>query len=387
MYMNVKNKKPKLLAITVWACIALPLLACGAQAADVFGKITSLDDNSNIQGVKIKLIGALTDSTTSYINGDYSISVPDGIYQVLVGKQGFRTFKADSDTLSGSVRRNAAMVDTIVTAENFLRLWGRYSFQGTKINPFVFDVADPLSPQIKLELSGYTAQDSTQIALNKDYFNNAFEREYLKFAPVNDDGITMHKSASNYSTLATNSQGIILSSDVYADTTLLHDIHEDGHAIGLYHDNSREGFMNSAATYPINTLDKKIVNTGYDYMDAFKDGRTDFYFAMLSDTSIVSGVEGNSPEQAKFPIKAMNLSNYPNPTREYTNIRFNLSRNEKANLCLYNISGQRIYQYSFSGMAGPNSRAINVKSLPSGVYMISVEAGQQRTFEKITIVN
>jgi hypothetical protein len=322
------------------AILLSPVLA---EAATAFGKITSLNDNSNIQGAKIKFVGATTDSTVTDANGDYSKTIPDGIYQILVGKPGFLTFDAKSDTLNGSVRRNAAMFDTAATADQVLEMWGRKTFQGTKKNSRVFDVADPSNPQIKLELSGYTESDSIQIAENKDYFNSALDgREYLNFGNVNDDGITMYKDVSNYTQTSINAQGFIDYSWVHADTTLLHDIHEWGHAIGLYHANSRQSFMNDSCIYYVSNLDKKIVNAGYDHMDAFKDGRTDFYMAQLSDTSIVSGVAGD-PISQLVPLRQKILQKiYPSPARTQTTIEYQLVNPVHMKIEVYNIAGQKV---------------------------------------------
>lgn len=367
---------------------ALITLASSALGADVYGKITDLNTKNPIQGVKVKFIGATTDSTSTDVNGDYSKLLTDGIYEILVGgKSQYISFDAKSDTLNGTVRRNVAMFDTAATASQIIELWGRQGFVGTKKNNKVFDVADPLNPQIKLDLDSYTAQDSINIAGNKDYFNNVFEREYLKFAPVNDDGIMMHKSASNYTTTSVNSQGIILSSDVYADTTLDTDNHEWGHAIGLYHVSSRESFMNSVSPVPMpNSLDKKIVNAGYDHMDAFKDGRTDFYMAQLSDTTILSGVEGQ-PEKIVFPFKSMNLSNYPNPAKNNVTISYKLPENtqSKTTLKVYNITGQLVKQEDINSHSGENKYMTSVSGLASGVYIYNVTSGNLSSTGKMNV--
>jgi len=101
---------------------------------------------------------------------------------------------------------------------------------------------------------------------------------------------------------------------------------------------------------------------------------------------VYNGVAGNPPEQAVYPFKAMNLSNYPNPATSYTNIKFNLPTNERAKVSLYNITGQKLDEKVIDGKEGSNNKTIDVKNMVAGVYMISVETGGNKALAKLIVV-
>lgn len=123
MALDTIIKQPiKRIVLTATALIALTGIAYGAN---ITGKIVDLNTKNPIQGVKVKFVGSVTDSAKTDVNGDYSKSLTDGIYEVLVGgKSQYISFDAKSDTLIGDVRRNVAMIDTGATATQLLEMRG-----------------------------------------------------------------------------------------------------------------------------------------------------------------------------------------------------------------------------------------------------------------------
>ncbi len=67
------------------------------------------------------------------------------------------------------------------------------------------------------------------------------------------------------------------------------------------------------------------------------------------------------------------LSFYPNPARQY--IRFDCNKNaEPFEIRIYNLSGERVLSQGVS----PETPAVNIKSLPAGMYMLQSEKGNSR---------
>ncbi|MDD5571842.1 MAG: T9SS type A sorting domain-containing protein, partial [Bacteroidales bacterium] len=97
---------------------------------------------------------------------------------------------------------------------------------------------------------------------------------------------------------------------------------------------------------------------------------TDFFF-------MVSNPEKNNPDNN-------NVNIYPNPSTEYTNINFSLSKAGTVNISVINIMGQKIISYKINGVSGENHKQINTETLPNGIYLIRIEKEGQMYTKKYT---
>lgn len=404
-----KIKQPiRKIAMTV---AVLAAMAGIANAYTISGKVRNLNGLTTGPTIENAIVdidnGAFTTNTNS--SGDYSISgVPSGTYNIVVKKSGFRSINEQNYSLNADTTFNACIPESLITTEmgtgvldmnHMLEMW-------SEGGP---DYGEPLRWRnfpILTFLSNANAEDTT--AFHRDLSagtgnwqdsdtSSVEKRQGYAMYVLTSDSIAAadHGYIIRFGETVNSTNPVENSADLgyikYARTkinghnpgaiTLPHE--GAGFALGKIYVYSFISNMNMAAS-EWQPEDNILTAVQRWHELAKQRGEQNAHLIYYSNAS---GVAGNPPEMINSPFHGMGLSNYPNPAREYTNIRFNLSNNEKASLCLYNISGQRVYQCSFFGMAGLNRRAINVKSLPSGVYMISVEAGRQRAFEKITIVN
>ncbi|MDD5570980.1 MAG: T9SS type A sorting domain-containing protein [Bacteroidales bacterium] len=95
----------------------------------------------------------------------------------------------------------------------------------------------------------------------------------------------------------------------------------------------------------------------------------------LSSTLIASITEKN-----KLNI---NISLYPNPANEYTNVNFSLSRAGTVNISVINVMGQKVASYKVDGISGKNYKQINTENLATGMYVIKIEAEGKLFTEKL----
>ncbi len=66
--------------------------------------------------------------------------------------------------------------------------------------------------------------------------------------------------------------------------------------------------------------------------------------------------------------------NYPNPAREYTNIRFELSDDAEANIRIYDLAGRLVYEDNMQALGGvANEYTWELDNFPSGVYHCRLE--------------
>jgi hypothetical protein len=77
----------------------------------------------------------------------------------------------------------------------------------------------------------------------------------------------------------------------------------------------------------------------------------------------------------------VNFSVFPNPTQGILNIRFNGIQNGKTVLTLFDIQGRNI----LSKQRASDSEILNIENLQDGVYLLSIENGNQKTTKKIVL--
>ena len=96
-------------------------------------------------------------------------------------------------------------------------------------------------------------------------------------------------------------------------------------------------------------------------------------------------------KEAKAGLKIFDYKIYPNPMSNRTKIEFSSLVSTDVKLTIYNINGQRVWSKTHKALAGDNSilwsgKSINGTILASGVYFISLDDGQKKIQEKITLI-
>ncbi len=96
-----------------------------------------------------------------------------------------------------------------------------------------------------------------------------------------------------------------------------------------------------------------------------------------------------SNEDGSFlPAKLELAQNYPNPFSQETAINYTLPNAEDIQLTIYNILGQEVRTLVDSFQpAGNYSITFQPESLPSGLYLYTLQAGEERLTRRLTIVH
>lgn len=78
----------------------------------------------------------------------------------------------------------------------------------------------------------------------------------------------------------------------------------------------------------------------------------------------------------------------PNPARRQTTIRYAVPKGTEGpvTLRLYDVMGREVRLVEARGEAGRHKRRLDLRGLASGVYVLQLSAGQQRTTRKLTVV-
>ncbi|MFU8811657.1 MAG: T9SS type A sorting domain-containing protein [Balneolaceae bacterium] len=93
------------------------------------------------------------------------------------------------------------------------------------------------------------------------------------------------------------------------------------------------------------------------------------------------------PEQDEIPESVNLRQNYPNPFNPATTISFYLPEQQHVRLSVFNIVGQQVELLEEGTLqAGDHTRVWDATSMPSGVYIIHLEAGQQIFSRKMTLI-
>jgi hypothetical protein len=83
---------------------------------------------------------------------------------------------------------------------------------------------------------------------------------------------------------------------------------------------------------------------------------------------------------------ASDLFIYPNPANEYFHVDFNLSRSENVRVCIDNIMGQQVFEKDFGTLnSGKQTLHINAVNFNSGIYFMTVGAGENKVTRKIVV--
>lgn len=131
----------------------------------------------------------------------------------------------------------------------------------------------------------------------------------------------------------------------------------------------------------------------YYYTDIdVEAGRTYYYILESVDMNGETNLYRTVSITLKIPQKYELYQNYPNPFNPITNIKFDIPKNEKVTLKIYNILGQEIKTLINAEMNagahtvqwdGTNNIGIKVAS---GVYIYQVKAGKFAKAKKMSFV-
>jgi len=159
-----------------------------------------------------------------------------------------------------------------------------------------------------------------------------------------------------------------------------------------YIDLSGQGIIvNKGFIYPGWSSEDQLGDTVYfNWYDSFLDGFNWWYDGALwqadnafaGDFMIRAVAEVYYDVQEDTPPPVASLSVYPNPTRGPVNLRILLPADERVRLDLTDMLGRRVFSLDNLMQAGTHTITIT-PSLPSGIYILRVEAGTDVFTERI----
>ena len=93
------------------------------------------------------------------------------------------------------------------------------------------------------------------------------------------------------------------------------------------------------------------------------------------------------PEEDNVPETFDLQGNYPNPFNPSTEIRFTLANSSKVNLEVFNVKGQRVAHLIDENMSsGKHQISFDASTLPSGIYMYRLQAGEKSEVKKMMLI-
>jgi hypothetical protein len=109
--------------------------------------------------------------------------------------------------------------------------------------------------------------------------------------------------------------------------------------------------------------------------------------AVAKDTFVVEVQEVTALEDLITPKKFALRQNYPNPFNPATMIRYQLAKNSKISLKIYDISGREITTLIDKNQpAGEYSVNFDARGLASGVYIYRLQAGSFEQTRKMMLL-
>ncbi len=132
--------------------------------------------------------------------------------------------------------------------------------------------------------------------------------------------------------------------------------------------------VNHAVEHSIEEMDDLLV------VAFIQDNTTKAVHQATWATKGTSGI--NSIDASSNSLVAL----YPNPADELAAVRYHLTQSANVSFSLYNLLGETVYTKNEGTLAsGEYTSGINVKDLPSGIYMFKLMVGEQMFVERITI--
>ena len=141
--------------------------------------------------------------------------------------------------------------------------------------------------------------------------------------------------------------------------------------------------MNILNSWPTQRYQTAGIAIGDDYL----------YFSTTDNTGWVYKAEGFvGIEETKEDINNNMLSLYPNPFRGSVNLSLNISRNQEVKVSIFDLSGQLVKKI-FDGKTNTapfrltwDGRNDLGNQVVSGVYLVRIENGNNRTFKKVVFL-
>jgi len=113
-----------------------------------------------------------------------------------------------------------------------------------------------------------------------------------------------------------------------------------------------------------------------------EDSYTDNYIYYINVPKDEVGTDIGFEENANIS----NVAIYPNPASSYATIEMNLTSSQNVNINVFNMIGQSVYSKTYNNLSSGNQNfTLNTASYNSGIYFISIEAGDSKVTRKLIV--
>ena len=86
-------------------------------------------------------------------------------------------------------------------------------------------------------------------------------------------------------------------------------------------------------------------------------------------------------------VEVEGVTIYPNPAREYVNIRYNIVNESNVTLEMYDMTGKQVgYQNQGNTYKGEYTTEFPVNTLESGMYLLIIKTGNSQIANKVRVV-
>jgi hypothetical protein len=120
-------------------------------------------------------------------------------------------------------------------------------------------------------------------------------------------------------------------------------------------------------------------------------GTAGSYTIIATRSSVTVGVEKNS-DMAIIPRELVLEQNYPNPFNPSTSIQYGLPESERVRITIYSLLGQEVAELTNAVQSPGSYRVVwngkdqRGKDMPSGIYLIRLQAGSNQLVKKAMLV-
>jgi ribosomal protein L2 len=88
-------------------------------------------------------------------------------------------------------------------------------------------------------------------------------------------------------------------------------------------------------------------------------------------------------ETVTLVSEVIDIQIIPNPVRDICQLQFNASNEYEIQVYLTNVLGEVVEIRQLNTQKGSNNLEMDIAHLPKGIYILTIEAGEQRWVEKL----
>jgi hypothetical protein len=115
------------------------------------------------------------------------------------------------------------------------------------------------------------------------------------------------------------------------------------------------------------------------------------YVTIIDSVNIVAGTETESDQTFSLPTGILSaghpadkISCYPNPVRDITVVRFQMTAALNTKVMLYNSGGSCVCSYEiYIGQPEHEGMVLDMSGLPSGIYLLCLRSGKEVVTRKV----